>query len=77
MSERDEPKRLMDMEPVATPDATITDDEADDPVDECPMGGEHEVEELRAATARTPLFVFCVKCRQNFTECGTPNEESE
>lgn len=46
---------------------SIGEGDVDEPIDECPMGGEHEVEELRAATARTPLFVFCVKCRQDFT----------
>ena len=33
-------------------------------VDECPMGGEHDVQEIRAATAREPLGRHCVKCRR-------------
>lgn len=42
-------------------------EEADaDPPDECPMGGEHEVEEIRAATARLPLRRYCVKCKLDF-----------
>ena len=38
--------------------------DADDPIDECPAGGEHDWEEIRAATAREPLFTVCQKCRE-------------
>lgn len=34
------------------------------PVDECPLGGDHEWHEVRAATSRTPLYTYCTKCRQ-------------
>jgi hypothetical protein len=41
-------------------------DEAIDDTSLCPAGGEHEWRDVMAATARKPLYTFCVKCRQDF-----------
>lgn len=57
----DEPKRLLPQV-----DEEIVEDDDELP-DECPMGGEHELEEIRSAIQRAPMLVFCAKCRQEFT----------
>jgi hypothetical protein len=64
MTHPDEPKRLIARDEEIEDDGALSIGEGD--VDECPEGGEHDIQELRAATNRTPLFVFCVKCRQDF-----------
>lgn len=42
------------------------DQEEEPPVDECPMGGEHDVVETRTATRRQVLRRYCKNCRQSF-----------
>jgi len=53
-------------ERVESPDAIVPapDDDADPP-DECPMGGDHDVVEVRASTARGVLSRYCRRCRED------------
>ena len=40
------------------------DGEDDAIVDACPAGGEHEWKDVNAANLRTPVYTFCVRCKQ-------------
>jgi len=44
-------------------------DDTDEP-DECPAGGPHEPREVRAATSREALYVYCGKCREELPREG-------
>jgi hypothetical protein len=39
-------------------------EDPDDLIAPCPLGGEHEIVEIRAATAREPLGRYCVRCKE-------------
>jgi hypothetical protein len=42
-------------------------EDEDEPLeDECPFGGEHEIEVIQPATARKPLLIYCKRCRKEF-----------
>jgi hypothetical protein len=69
MTPRDDIRRWwVGSDDAVTEPETVTpapDEEDVDPADLCPMGGEHDIQEIGAATNQgKPLFTYCRRCRE-------------